>query len=88
MTAPATLARPGGLVDRRLARRAAVTRRYLVLAVAVGLVSTVCVVAQAVLLATVVDRAMLGGEHLGAVTPLLVGLAVRVRRPCPGGLGR
>jgi thiol reductant ABC exporter CydD subunit len=65
----------GGLIDRRLAARVAVTRRYLVVAVVVGLLSTASVVVQAVLLATVIERVMLHGASLGAVTPQLVGLA-------------
>lgn len=65
----------GGLIDRRLAARVAVTRRYLVVAVVVGLLSTACVVAQAVLLATVIERVLLHDASLGAVTPQLAGLA-------------
>jgi thiol reductant ABC exporter CydD subunit len=65
----------GGLIDRRLAARVAATRRYLAVSVAVGLLSTVCVVAQAVLLATVIERVLLHGASPGAVTPQLVGLA-------------
>jgi thiol reductant ABC exporter CydD subunit len=75
MSTPAAERHFGGLVDRRLAGRVAVTRRYLAVAVAVGLASTVCVVAQAVLLATVVSRALLHHATLGSVTPQLVGLA-------------
>jgi thiol reductant ABC exporter CydD subunit len=45
-------------------------------AVGCGLVVTATVVAQALLIATVVDRVMLGGESLGQVTPLLIGLGV------------
>jgi thiol reductant ABC exporter CydD subunit len=75
MPTPAATRRTGGLIDRRLVARVAVTRRYLVVAVLVGLVSTACVVAQAVLLATVIERALLHHAALGAVTPQLAGLA-------------
>jgi thiol reductant ABC exporter CydD subunit len=76
MPTPAADRQFGGLVDRRLAARVTVTRRYLVTAVAVGLVGTACVVAQAVLLATIIERSVLHGVSLGSVAPLLVGLAV------------
>ena len=76
MPTPAADRQFGGLVDRRLAARVTVTRRYLVTAVAVGLVGTACVVAQAVLLATIIERSVLHGVSLGSVTPLLVGLVV------------
>lgn len=65
----------GGLIDRRLSARLAVTRRYLVVAVAVGLAATVFVVVQAVLVATIVERSLLHRASLSSVTPLLVGLA-------------
>ncbi len=67
--------RRGGLIDRRLAARVTATRRYLVTAVAVGLAATVCVVAQAVLLGTVVAAAVLRHATLGSLTPQLIGLA-------------
>ncbi len=76
MTTTAAARRPGGLVDRRLVGRVAATRRYFVVAVAVGLVATASVVAQAVLLATAVERVLLHGADLSAVTPQLVGLAI------------
>ena len=66
---------PGGLVDPRLTRRAAVTRRYLAAAVAVGVGTTLCVVAQAVLLGTIVQRAFLEHAALAGLRPLLIGLA-------------
>lgn len=75
MPAPAVDRRPGGLIDRRLAARVRVTRRYLVVAAVVGLCGTVAVVAQAVLLATVVERVLFHGATLGAVAPLLAGMA-------------
>jgi thiol reductant ABC exporter CydD subunit len=75
MPAPAVDRRPGGLIDRRLAARVRVTRRYLAVAIVVGLSGTVAIVAQAILLATVVDRVLFHGATLGAVTPQLVGLA-------------
>jgi thiol reductant ABC exporter CydD subunit len=78
----------GGLVDRRLVARASVTRRYLVLAVAIGVASTICVVAQAVLLATVIDQVVHGGATLTAVTGHLVALGgVFVLRAGLGWLG-
>ncbi|HMD45852.1 MAG TPA: thiol reductant ABC exporter subunit CydD [Acidimicrobiales bacterium] len=66
---------PGRLVDRRLAARVTVTRRYLVLAVAVGVGATAAIIVQAVLLASVVADVMLHHAPLSAVTPRLVGLA-------------
>lgn len=74
MSAIAVDRRRAVLLDRRLLTRAAVTRRYLAVAVAVGLVSTVSVVVQAVLLASVVSAVMLHGAGLAAVTPRLAGL--------------
>ena len=74
MSATATASRRGGLIDRRLAARVSATRRHLVLAVAVGLASTVCVVAQAVLLASVLSAVLLHGTGLDAVAPRLGGL--------------
>ena len=65
----------GGLIDRRLSARVTATRRFLVTAVVVGLLATVCVVAQAVLLATVIERSLLHHASLGSVAPFLVGLA-------------
>jgi len=75
MSTPAAERRHGGLIDRRLTARVAVTRRYLAGAVAVGLVGTACIVAQAVLLATVIERALLHRASLAEVTPQLGGLA-------------
>ncbi|HVX23571.1 MAG TPA: thiol reductant ABC exporter subunit CydD [Acidimicrobiales bacterium] len=75
MSTPAADRQFGGLVDRRLAARVSATRRYLVVAVAVGLAGTVCVVAQAVLLATVVERVLLHHATLPDVAPQLAGLA-------------
>jgi thiol reductant ABC exporter CydD subunit len=46
----------------------------MVVAVAIGLALTVCVVVQAVLVADIVDRAFLHGADLAGVTPQLVGL--------------
>ena len=65
----------GGLLDARLTARVAVTRRYLAVAVAVGLAATVCVVAQAVLLGSVVSSALLDHATLSDVAPRLVGMA-------------
>ena len=50
--------------DRRLLRHAGATRPVLTVAVCLGLASTVCVVAQATLVATVITRAFLGGAAL------------------------
>jgi thiol reductant ABC exporter CydD subunit len=75
MPPPAGSGRSGRLIDRRLAGRVAVTRRYLAGAVVVGLLATACVVAQAVLLATVVSDTLLHHATLGDVTPQLLGLA-------------
>ncbi len=75
MSTNAVQRRRGGLVDRRLASRVSATRRFLVTAVAVGIASTVCVVAQAVLLASVVTSVLLHGATLGAVAGRLGGLA-------------
>ena len=74
MSATATAARRGGLIDRRLAARVSATRRHLVTAVGVGLASTACVVAQAVLLASVLSAVLLQGAGLDAVAPRLAGL--------------
>ncbi len=54
------------------------------MAVAIGTASTLCVLVQAVILGTVVQRALLGHAHLGQLTPLLVGLvaAFAARAAC------
>jgi len=52
-----------------------IVRRYLSVAVALGLASTACVIGQAVLLANVIARALLDGARLGEVAPQLIGLA-------------
>lgn len=52
-----------------------VTRRYLAAAVAVGIGSTFCLLAQAVLLGVVIQRAFLGRAPLRSLLPLLAGLA-------------
>jgi thiol reductant ABC exporter CydD subunit len=75
MPTTAARRRTGGLIDRRLAARMAVTRRYLAAAVAVGMLSTAAVVLQAVLLATVIERVVLHRATLDDVGPYLVGLA-------------
>ncbi len=75
MSTPAAERRSGGLIDRRLTARAAVTRRYLIVAVAVGVASTVCVVVQAVLLASVIARVVEHRVALRAVEPQVLGLA-------------
>ncbi len=87
-TTTAAPRRSGGLIDRRLVTRVAATRRYVALAVAVGLVATASVVAQAVLLATIVERSVLHHVSVATLVPELVGLAVAflVRAAC-GWLG-
>jgi thiol reductant ABC exporter CydD subunit len=74
MSTIATAPRRGGLIDRRLAARVSATRRHLVAAVGVGLASTACVVAQAVLLASVLSAVLLHGAGLDAVAPRLAGI--------------
>jgi len=74
MSTPAAERRFGGLIDRRLTARVAVTRRYLIVAVLVGVLSTVCVVAQAVLLATAIAQVVVHRSALSAVLPQVVGL--------------
>ena len=76
MSALAVERRRAVLLDRRLLSRATATRRYLAVAVSVGLLSTASVVVQAVLLASVVSAAVLHGATLTAVAPRLVGLGV------------
>ena len=66
----------GSLIDRRLAQRVSVTRRYLVAAVVVGVLATVLVIVQAVLLATIVAPVMLHHADLASVTPRLVALGL------------
>ncbi|MHB1585332.1 MAG: thiol reductant ABC exporter subunit CydD, partial [Acidimicrobiales bacterium] len=75
MSTPVAEGRVGGLIDRRLASRVAVTRRYLALAVLVGVLATASVVAQAVLLATIVERSLRHHVAVGTLVPQLVGLA-------------
>jgi len=84
MSTPLAEGRVGGLIDRRLASRVAVTRRYLALAVLVGVLAAASVVAQAVLLATIVERSLRHHVALGTLVPLLVGLtaAVTARAAC------
>ena len=64
----------GSLIDRRLAERVAVTRRYLAASVVVGVLATALIIVQAVLLATIVARVMLHHGDLAQVTPRLVAL--------------
>lgn len=84
MSTPVASRRSGGLIDRRLASRVAVTRRYLLLAVLVGVVATASVVAQAVLLATIIERALRHHVVPGALLGQFAGLAaaVTVRAAC------
>lgn len=65
--------------DARLLRHAGATRRFLAVAVAIGLAQTACVVAQAWLLATVVTRAFLdgaGADDLADPLAMLLGVVV------------
>jgi len=63
-----------GLIDPRLTRRVALTRRYLVAAVAVGSGATVCLVAQAVLLGFIIEHVLLDHGSLTSVFPQMIGL--------------
>ena len=69
------------LVDPELAARVPGLRRVAAVALAVGALSAVVVVVQAVALAHVVDRSLLHHAPLGALAPaiVIVGLAVVVR---------
>jgi thiol reductant ABC exporter CydD subunit len=68
--------RRAGPIDRRLLGEVAIARRYLWVAVGIGLAATACIVVQAVLLAHVIDRALLHRADLAQVAPQLIGLAV------------
>jgi len=72
------------LIDRRLVARVAVTRRYLAVGVVLGLLATASVVAQAVLIASIVSTYVGPDAHGGDVTPQMVGLVVAflVRAGC------
>ncbi len=84
MSTPVAEGRVRGPIDRRLASRVAVTRRYLVLAVLVGVLATASVVAQAVLLATIIERALRHHVTPGSLAPQFAGLAaaITVRAAC------
>ena len=73
-----------GPVDPRLIRRVSATRHYLIGAVAVGLVGTAALVAQAVLLGAVVQDVLIDHDPVGPTEPLLIGLALAfaVRAGC------
>ncbi|MGA2530248.1 MAG: thiol reductant ABC exporter subunit CydD [Acidimicrobiales bacterium] len=62
-------------MNPRLWEKARATRRYLVVAVAVGAGSALCLVVQAVLLGVVVQRGFLEHWHLGRLVPMLGALA-------------
>ncbi len=64
-----------GPFDRRLLSQVPLTRRYLVVAVGAGTAAAAAVVAQAVLLASVVSASVLARRPLGAEAPTLVALA-------------
>lgn len=84
MTTPAVERQRAGLIDRRLAARSGATRRYLATAIALGVVATASVVAQAVLIASVVAASLEHTAPLGAVWGKLVGIALAflVRAAC------
>jgi ATP-binding cassette, subfamily C, bacterial CydCD len=63
------------LIDPRLTARVAATRRYLVVAVIVGIGGAVSVVAQAALLASIISRSFFHHTAVSQMTPLFVGLA-------------
>jgi ATP-binding cassette, subfamily C, bacterial CydCD len=67
-----------GAIDPRLLRHARATRPFLWLAVALGVVSTALVIAQAWLLADAVTQAFRGGRDLGALGGLVVALLLVV----------
>jgi len=56
-------------------RAVTIARRYLGVAIGIGMAGSACVIVQAVLLAHVIDRALLHGARLSQVTPQLIGLA-------------
>ena len=62
-------------VDRRLVRESRPARAHLALAAALGVISAVLIVAQAALLAYVIDRAAMHGAALARLQPQLVALA-------------
>ncbi|MGL6234806.1 MAG: ABC transporter ATP-binding protein/permease [Segniliparus sp.] len=64
--------------DRRLARASRSARRYLVLTGAMGLATAGCVVASAVLLSTLVERAVSPHRTSGQSGPVLFGLLAAV----------
>ena len=68
----------GGLIDRRLATRASTASRSLLVAAAAGVAGTALLVVQAVLLATVIDRALLHGASVRDLAPQFVGLGAAV----------
>lgn len=70
-----TTSSPGGPIDRRLLGRVRATRRYLVVATAVGAASAGLVVVQAVLLASIVSDVVLHHAGVGAVAARSGGLA-------------
>jgi ATP-binding cassette, subfamily C, bacterial CydCD len=73
----ATRERRGGALDPRLLQHARTTRRFVVLAVAVGGATALLVVAQAYLIATVVAGAFVDHRSAGSLrTPIVALLAV------------
>ncbi|MCL4445265.1 MAG: thiol reductant ABC exporter subunit CydD [Actinobacteria bacterium] len=64
------------MIDPRLAKRVPSTRRYVLTSVGVGLASSVCVVVQAVLIASIINQVLLFGGGITRVTASLIGLGV------------
>ena len=67
-----------GVLDPRLLRHARATRPFLSLAVALGVISTALVIAQAWLLADAIAQAFRGGKDLGQLEGLVVALLLVV----------
>jgi thiol reductant ABC exporter CydD subunit len=63
-------------LDRRLLRSSRAARRHLVVTVALGFTAALTIVAQAVLLARVIDRVFLDGAAVGDVRRELVGIVL------------
>ncbi len=84
MSVSTTSRRSGGLVDPTLAKRAKGTKAYLIGALTVALIATAAVVAQAVLLARVLDLVLHQHGTFVSVRARLIGviLAVVIRSIC------
>jgi len=68
----------GGLIDRRLATRASTARRSLLASAGAGSAGAALIVVQAVLLASVIDRALLHGASVPDLVPQFIGLGLTV----------